>query len=660
MKKIGLLILFFALCLLSGCKTDAERLAQLKQQAEQQTALVVSVIERGEMDSVLLLTDGDGTIMYALFDPQRMVYWSHNSLIMRNLPSVQYNGWETFDFDNATAEVMWTDMGWYRLLTIIPTEWHIKGLDEIERSFSYIHLKDKESSGLLWQTSRARVRVYFIILVALIVLLFGMALWALVSARGFRNLRLRQKIQLLLSALVVFSFGYVVASVIRFERKHYEEQQKAALQAKCYFAQESLRYLYYWDLGLSSFNSEGLNVDLRDLAYTYGADIHVYDLNGFLVGSSTPELFEHGLLNRYMDPYVYFTPDNTMVRYEHIGNVQYLAAFTDFVNGSNVPIGYIAMPSFLSEEDMAREVDGFLARLLPPYIIVLMLALVLSYLAARVITQPIQRLIEKMKHFALGKDNYIAYEYQDELGELVNRYNLMVSELEQTTKRLVRSEREGAWRTMARQVAHEINNPLTSIKLTLQQLQRTREMPDFDERFKKASTILLEQIDNLSRIATSFLSFAKLPQVVVSEVDVAEKLSQAVGLFQNNPMNVPIRYVGPDSGVVACADKEQIGQVFTNIIKNALQALEGRDDGDIIVILKDLDDTVEITFSDNGPGIPADIQSKIFMPNFTTKSMGTGLGLAISKNIVDGSDGKISFTTSEKGTIFLVCLQKKV
>jgi len=250
------------------------------------------------------------------------------------------------------------------------------------------------------------------------------------------------------------------------------------------------------------------------------------------------------------------------------------------------------------------------------------------------------------------------YAYHDEFGELVNRYNLLVDELEQITRRLVRSEREGAWRTMARQIAHEINNPLTPMKLTVQQLQRLRGSEGFEQKFTKASEMLVEQIDNLSRIATSFSTFAKLPQVVTSEVDIAQKLSQAIVLQQTNAGQIPIRYVGPDSGLMAYADGEQIGQVFTNVLKNALQALEGREDGDIIVVLKELDKEVEISFSDNGSGIPEEFQSKVFMPNFTTKSTGTGLGLAISKNIVDGSDGRITFTTNDKGTTFYIYLHK--
>ena len=172
--------------------------------------------------------------------------------------------------------------------------------------------------------------------------------------------------------------------------------------------------------------------------------------------------------------------------------------------------------------------------------------------------------------------------------------------------------------------------------------------------------MLIAEIDNLSRIATSFSTFAKQPEVEPGEVDVAQKLSAVITLTSNNPQGTPIRYFGPDAGVMAYADKEQIGQVFTNIIRNAVQAINAAPDGDIIIILTD--DTsspeVEISISDNGPGIPEDVQPKIFLPNFTTKSTGTGLGLAISKNIIEGADGRITFETSPKGTTFHIYLQR--
>ena len=213
---------------------------------------------------------------------------------------------------------------------------------------------------------------------------------------------------------------------------------------------------------------------------------------------------------------------------------------------------------------------------------------------------------------------------------------------------------------MARQIAHEINNPLTPMKLSIQQMQRLKRSndPRFDDFFDHSTDMLTGQIDNLSRIASSFSSFAKIPEVAPAQVDIAAKLYDVITLFRNNTEHVPIRYVGPEQGVMGIADSEQISQVFTNLLKNALQAISGRKDGDIIVMLKELSDMLEVTVSDNGGGIPEDIRDKVFMPNFTTKSTGAGLGLAISKNIVEAGGGTLTFTTSNKGTTFCVHILK--
>jgi len=323
-----------------------------------------------------------------------------------------------------------------------------------------------------------------------------------------------------------------------------------------------------------------------------------------------------------------------------------------------VTIGYIAVPYFISEQALNTQIDKLLARLLPPYLLVLLLALIFAIAASRSMIAPISLLAEKMKGFTIGgKENHLDYPYHDELGVLVERYNRMVDRVEESAGQLAKAERESAWRTMARQIAHEINNPLTPMKLSVQKLQLKRGTDQFDAYFEKTTQMLVSEIDNLAHIAQSFSAFAKQPEVVTTEVDVAQKLSHVITLQRENDAQIPVRYVGADSGVFGLADKEQISQVFVNIIRNAIQASPT----DIIVTLNALYSAKEmqISISDNGPGIPADIQEKIFRPNFTTKSNGNGLGLAISKHIVESSGGRIEFESSDKGTTFYVYLKKK-
>ena len=404
-------------------------------------------------------------------------------------------------------------------------------------------------------------------------------------------------------------------------------------------------------------------IDLRDLSIDIQQDLHVYDLSGELLASSSPELFDGGVLSRRMsmsEPV--FSDEHIALCYEQIDNHPYLIAYLPFHNGAFVTIGYIAVPYYLSEETRRAEVRDLLERLLPTYLVALLLSLVFSYLATRRMTTPITMMAEKMRRFEIGsKDNHIDYPYHDELGALVERYNMLVDRVEESAEQLARAEREGAWRTMARQIAHEINNPLTPMKLSVQKLRLKRGTDGFDDYFDKTTKMLIAEIDNLAHIVQSFSTFAKQPEVVTTEVDVAEKLSNVITLQRANDEQIPVRYIGPDSGVIVRADKEQISQVFVNILRNAIQALANHHSPDIIVILNAVfsDREIQISVSDNGPGIPEELQEKIFRPNFTTKSNGNGLGLAISKHIVEGSGGRINFTTSPKGTTFFIYLRKK-
>jgi len=653
-------IIFLGLCGLLSCQS-ADEYDGVCHRAEEQIAQLSGYIRHGELDSITMLAQANSDICFYIFDVDGLVYWSSNRLAIEQSEFHSYDCWDTVSYANAQCLQRWTQVDAYNVLSIIPLEWKMVNQEVLTQSFSYRPLSQQEEPTSWWKQTQTRARVAYLVFVGMFILMVVCGMVGIVHHHGFRKMKLRVKLQYLIITLLVTCFGFMIFVSVRYVRKHYAANQEHNLQQKSEYIQSALQQLYYWDYALSDRNTSSLNVDLRDIAFVYGTDIHVYDMTGYLIGSSTPNLFREGLFSHHLSSAVFFSNAPKQTRYESVDNHQYLCAYIPFLNGSNVQIGYIAVPSFISEVEMAMEVDSFLAKLLPLYLIFLVLTVLVSLYIARRITRPISRLGDTMGHFELGQTSHqIDYPYHDELGELVERYNEMVQELERQTRRLARSEREGAWRTMARQIAHEINNPLTPMKLSLQQLIRLKGSEKFDAAFDKASAMLVEQIDNLSHIAGSFSTFARMPEVKVSQVDVADKLSGAVLLQRNNDAGIPIRYIGPDAGVMALADGEQIQQVFINILKNAIQALAECKDGNIIVMLKEPNDQrVEISISDNGPGIDEGIADKIFMPNFTTKSTGTGLGLAISKNIVEASDGQIRFETSEKGTTFFIYLSKQ-
>ena len=661
---------------LTACQSSSEsrKIAERQAYAERETSELCAALERGApIDTIRAITEATDKVLFYVFDAHQMVYWSSNRLSSGDVFLYSYDTWRDKEFTNAKTKVRWSRAGIYNVLTVLPIAYtELEDYTDVytvaSQTFSFRQLLEYEDKPY------ASSRPYFILCHVLFGLVILLGVIVLIYHRGTRNMRLSTRIIYIVMIPVMAVFIYIFFMSIRYVHSTQESHQRHDLQMRSEYVQSYLRNLYYWDQALDNSQAPGLAVDLHDLGYDMNQDIHVYGLNGELIASSSPALFNSGLLSRRMSPEALFTEEHSVVCYEQLANHPYLVSYVPFHNGSFVTIGYIAVPSFLSEQTRNAEVDSVLGHLLPPYLIVVLLSLFFAYAAAKSMSAPISLLTEKMKGFTIGgKQNHIDYPYHDELGALVERYNLLVDRVESSAEQLAKAERESAWRTMARQIAHEINNPLTPMKLSVQKLQLKRGTDQFDAYFEKTTKMLISEIDNLAHIAQSFSTFAKQPEVVTTEVDVAEKLSHVITLQRENDAQVPIRYVGADSGVEGYADKEQISQVFVNIIRNAIQAISeqearGKSDEprterqpDIIVTLNPLysEKEMEITISDNGPGIPEDIREKIFRPNFTTKSNGNGLGLAISKHIVEGSGGRITFATSPKGTTFFIYLRKK-
>ena len=675
MKKVRKIFHFLCLsalfCLLAACHSSSveKQLTEREAAAEKRTAeLCHALLHNASLDSIRAIAEQEEDMFFYVFNARQMVYWSSNELASGDVYLFSYDVWRERDFQNAKAMVRWTKAGLYNVMTVLPLSYTtIQDYTDIStiasQTFSFREVLTYDEKPYSYS------RLYFVLCLVLFGIVFLTGIIGLVLNRGIRNMRLSTRIMYIILLPVMAVFIYIFFMSIHYVRKNNEEHQRHDLQMRSEYVQSYLRSLYYWDVSLSPSQAQGLAIDLHDLGYDMNQDVHVYSLSGELLATSSPALFDNGLLSRRMAPQALFTEEHATICYEKIATHPYLVSYVPFHNGSFVTIGYIAIPSFMSEQTRNAEIDALLSRLLPPYILVLLLALFFAFGAAKSVTAPISMLTDKMRRFEIGgRDNHIEYPYHDELGALVERYNLLVDRVEESAERLARAEREGAWRTMARQIAHEINNPLTPMKLSVQKLQLKRGTDGFDEYFDKTTKMLIAEIDNLAHIAQSFSTFAKQPEVITTEVDVAEKLSNVITLQRANDEQIPVRYVGPDSGVLVRADNEQIAQVFVNIIRNALQALANdqlpaanRQSPDIIVILNAAysDREVQISISDNGPGIPESIQACIFQPNFTTKSNGNGLGLAISKHIVEGSGGRIEFETSPKGTTFYIYLRKK-
>lgn len=708
----------------SACLQD--KLHEQQQHADSLIVHVCDALKTNNLDSLMYYTRSSDDVLLYVYRGNQLVYWTDSWLSSSRYPVRNIcDKWQFAHWNNAIGICKRVNVGDMHILTVIPIKYNYRVTSEsLHNTFiapfegderwrltmrkgntedSYpiystdgeylfsivnsseeitlqntIHIENFSYQSILASEKhddikRNRIYVYYLFTILVVGALLVLAIIRIAKNKGVQNLSLSGRLQLVLTPVMMFALLSIFLLSVMYIRQVFVARQRDNLQEKAKYIQQALQNMYYWDLGLSRKNSSALNIDLRDISFVYETDIHVYDMNGQLLGSSSPQIFDYGIVSHCIAPEAFFTDNPTLVQDEQMGDVRYLSAYTEFVNGSFTRIGYIAVPSFISQSEMNANVEDFIIRMLPLYIVLLLLAILVVWLFARGVAEPLRAITLQLKNYRLGEKNeHISYAFHDEIGDLLQHYNMMMDVLADSTQKLARSEREGAWRTMARQVAHEINNPLTAMKLTLQQLQRRKGTEQFDDYFNRSTKLLIEQIDNLGNIATSFSSFAKMPEVKPVEVDIAAKLSSFITLLKNNSANIPIRYIGPEMGMTALADSEQIIQVFTNIARNAIQAMKGRKDADLIIILKSVLDSqrvakglsadhqwIEVSFSDNGPGIPNDIREKVFIPNFTTKNTGAGLGLAISKNIVEGSGGKISFQSSEKGTIFFVYLRKK-
>lgn len=419
---------------------------------------------------------------------------------------------------------------------------------------------------------------------------------------------------------------------------------------------------------LSPFLGDYLTNELIRISEVFYTDINIFDTHGMLLATSRPEIFEKGLISDLMNSDALF--DMTYEKHllyihnESVGKMKFLSAYVPLINTKGDIIGFINIPYFTNQQQFTQEITTFILAFINLYAFLLMISILVAYYISGRITEPLKLVMESVKSIHLGRNtNPIEYHSEDEIGLLVNEYNKKLAELAESTELLAKSEREMAWREMARQIAHEIKNPLTPMKLNIQFLQRTQTFntPEEAAKNKRITNILIEQIDNLSSIATEFSNFAKMPKAKIELFDPAQKLHETIGLYTEIGQSQIIEEFEPVSEFLIEADKEQFSRVIINLIRNAIQAMPEGQKGLVSISLKDQGSNIEIEVADNGKGIPDDLKDKIFVPNFTTKSSGTGLGLAISKNIIESFDGSIRFESkNQEGTSFFICLPKHI
>ncbi|MBK6932571.1 MAG: HAMP domain-containing histidine kinase [Saprospirales bacterium] len=405
-----------------------------------------------------------------------------------------------------------------------------------------------------------------------------------------------------------------------------------------------------------------LPATVAPLAASLSTDVNLFSPEGDLLFSSQNDLAQLGILPSRMSPQAWAMltegENREAVVAEQVADAEFSNRYLPLLNGQNQLLGYLGVPYYLSDRKIGPEVSDFIGMLASAYVFLLLIAYSVSFLLSQSIIRPVQLISSKIRQLQLEDNNQpLVYQgdAQDELSALIEEYNRMVEKLEESKSQLIRLERESAWREMARQVAHDIKNPLTTMKLSMQQLERVSSEPAQAAAYlKKAITRLIEQIDSLAQIASEFSMFANLDIQQKHDLVLNDVVESVYDLFSEQK-DVHLNLQIPADRFHISGDKNHLIRVFNNLIINAIQAIPSDRRGEIRVSLYRRDQHAIVQITDNGGGIPPEIQKRVFEPNFTTKTSGSGLGLAICRKIVEALDGAIRFETREnEGTDFFV------
>jgi two-component system, NtrC family, nitrogen regulation sensor histidine kinase NtrY len=474
----------------------------------------------------------------------------------------------------------------------------------------------------------------------------------------------RQKLQVSYIGILLFSFvliGIVVAYITigQYKAKHYENI-KEKLNSVYLELDSKISTEKYLSNDWKGNGYTSLNELLIKLSNVFNTDINLYNVNGFLIATSRQEIFDRDLTSERINNMAFINlkqlSKSEYYQTERIGKLDYLSAYVPYFNADNKIIAYLNLPYFRMQSVLAKEISNLVVAVINFTLLLILITMSLAVIISGRLTAPLSMLSKGIATVGVGKKSeHLTYLGNDEIGELVKQYNRMLDEIEESTHKLANSEREYAWREMAKQIAHEIKNPLTPMKLNVQQLLKSwnDNVPGFDKLLERFTRNQIEYIDDLSSIASAFSAFAKMPVTNPVEVNILDQIRISLELFKNTD-NVSFKVHWPrESKIVIYADKEQLNGVFSNLIKNGIQSIPTGRQGLIMLNLEVKGDRIIVSVSDNGSGIPADLRKNLFTPNFTTKSSGMGLGLSIAKKYIESANGRIWFESEvNKGSVF--------
>jgi len=479
---------------------------------------------------------------------------------------------------------------------------------------------------------------------------------------NFDNVLYKTRIQLSIVFAVVATLILVGAITYASIAKQYDEQQNYTISDRVSHIGKSFENSSFIN-GLGHINQD-FQIRFNQFANTYSADLTLYNLDGAELVSTQPKIYDYKLIAKRINARAYIAlcrqHRTEFTNQEIIGTLNYKAGYVPVKDKeTRKTIGYLELPYFSNVADYNQRLGSLLNAMINIYALIFIAIGLLAIIIARQITTPLNIIERGLSKMIYGQKNEpIKWNRNDEIGALVKEYNNMIAALEQSAQKLAQSERESAWREMAKQVAHEIKNPLTPLKLGLQLLEKSwkDKDPKFDQKFERFSKSFVEQIESLSSIASEFSAFAKMPDTRIERIDVFAVLTQAVVVYKQME-NIKIQYRAPETPFYINADRDQLLRSFNNLLKNAIEAIPYGSQGLIEIEHLLTGKNILLQLKDNGNGIADHLRDKIFVPNFTTKSSGTGLGLAFVKNSIENAGGKVWFeTVNGAGTTFFISL----
>ncbi len=486
---------------------------------------------------------------------------------------------------------------------------------------------------------------------------------------SFYNRSLRTRIFLSMIFLVIGT-SILIAVVTIFQ---YKEEAKDYHQQRLLRKEKNIRKSIDYVLKTTTYPVITRKVPLifKDKIFEIkdinGLDMYLYDLDGNLLISSEADFVKHDepekIPNDYLNGLKNSIKKSFVAEYK-IDNKRYRSAFTYITDRQFKPLAILNIRYLEDDSFINKELSEYLYRLGIAYMFMLIAAIVLAYFLSRYITKSLKTITQKIIDTNLYQRNKkieIENKTSYEIGTLVQAYNQMIDKLEDSAAQLAASEREAAWREMAKQVAHEIKNPLTPMRLTVQSFQRrfNPNDPKINQKVEEFSNSLIQQIDTMSAIASAFSAYANMPAQKDEQLDVVKVTKLALDIFNEDY----IRFHADKKQIIANLDRTQLIRIITNLVKNSIQAITQKnpDKPKINVLISENEKNIIISVSDNGLGITEEHKNKVFEPQFTTKSSGMGLGLAMIKKIIETYKGTITFVSEEnKGTTFTVTLPKNL